>query len=355
MYAREQMTSNERMEAFYSGKPYDRVPIMLFIVSNAGRYAGMTHREKRSCAQNQAKAQLEAYKRLGQDGLVIEYGLLGIGRACGSMVNDPENGAPAIVRHRLESLDQLEELDLAMVEKARDPWSRLNYEAASICIEEVGKEVGVFATIPGPLTAAASLYPIEKLLRAIRRQPKKVHELLRFCTDATKVVIRELTASGCGPFLSDPIASETLINAATFREFVYPYTKELMDYVKSLGLGMGYHICGEANHILEDMVDTGCGTVSFDTQVDVADAKRMVGGKVPILGNIDVIGTLMQGTPDMVREEVKEQLRKGYDSEKGFIVSVSCDIPISTPLENIDMIMETARACGRYQMQIENF
>mgnify|MGYP002230078612 FL=1 len=57
----------------------------------------------------------------------------------------------------------------------------------------------------------------------------------------------------------------------------------------------------------------------------------------------------------MVREEVKEQLRKGYDSEKGFIVSVSCDIPISTPLENIDMIMETARACGRYPLQIENF
>ena len=40
---------------------------------------------------------------------------------------------------------------------------------------------------------------------------------------------------------------------------------------------------------------------------------------------------------------MKNQLRKGNDSEKGFIISVSCDIPISTPLENIDMIMEAGR------------
>lgn len=355
MYKGDQMTSNERMNAFYSGKEYDRVPIMLFIVSNAGKYAGMTHREKRSCAKNQAQAQLAAYERLGQDGLVVEYGLLGIGRACGSIVNDPEDSAPAITKHRLDTLDQLGELDLSMVERKNDAWCRLNYEAASICVDKVGKEVGVFATIPGPLTAAASLMPIEKLLRVMRKQPEKVHELLRFCTDAIKLVIRDITQSGAGPFLSDPIASETLINAATFREFVFPYTKELMDYVKSIGLGMGYHICGEANHILEDMAATGCGTISFDTQVDVETAKKLVGHQVPILGNIDVLGTLMQGTPETVRAEVKEQLRKGYDSPKGFIVSVSCDIPISTPLENIDMIMETARACGKYPLDPANF
>lgn len=354
MHKGDQMTSNERMDAFYSGRPYDRVPIMLFIVSNAGRYAGMTHREKRSCAQNQAEAQLKAYERLGQDGLVVEYGLLGIGKACGSIVNDPEDGAPAIIRHRLENIAQVQELDLAMVERKHDAWSQLNYEAASICVDKVGKEVGVFATIPGPMTAAGSLLPVEKLLRAIRKQPEQAHELMRFCTDAAKIVIREITGSGCGPFLSDPIASETLISAETYREFVAPYTKELMDYAKSLGLGMGYHVCGEANRILEDMVDTGCGTVSFDTQVDVETAKRLVGGRVPILGNIDVVDTLLHGTKEMVEEEVKVQLRKGYDSEKGFIVSVSCDIPISTPLENIDMIMEAGRKYGRYPLVPQN-
>lgn len=45
MHKGDQMTSKERVDAFYSGKPYDRIPFMPFIVSNAGRYAGMTHRE----------------------------------------------------------------------------------------------------------------------------------------------------------------------------------------------------------------------------------------------------------------------------------------------------------------------
>ena len=52
MFRGDEMTSNERMDAFYSGKPYDHSPIMLFIVSNAGRYAGMTHREEKLCEKS---------------------------------------------------------------------------------------------------------------------------------------------------------------------------------------------------------------------------------------------------------------------------------------------------------------
>lgn len=348
MYKKDQMTSNERMDAFYNGREYDRCPVMLFVVSNAGKYAGLTHREKRSCAKNQAAAQLAAYERMRHDGLVIEYGLNGIGTACGSETDDPEDACPSVVKWAINSVDEVDKLDLSCIEMRNDSWLRLNYDAASICVEKVGKEVGVFSTIPGPLTAAASLMPVDRLLRDMRKKPEKAHQLLRFCTEAAKSVIREITRSGCGPFLSDPIASETLISASTYREFVYPYSKELMDYVKSLGMGMGYHICGKAINILDDMVNTGCGTLSFDVQVDVEDAKRLVGDRVPILGNIDVVQTLLMGTVDDVRQEVKNQLLKGYDSPKGFIVSVSCDMPVKTPLENIDTIIETVREVGQY-------
>lgn len=349
----DEMTSNERMAAFYSGQPYDRVPVMLFIVSNAGKYAGMTHREKRSCAKNQAAAQLAAYDRMHHDGLVIEYGLFGVGRACGTQFNDPEDAAPSITCHVLQSFDQLDRLDLSMVERRNDPWLQLNYDAASICMEKVGDEVGISATIPGPLTSATTILPLETVMKGMRKQPEKVHQLLRFCTDAAKIVIDEMVDAGCGPFLCDPIASESLINAKAYREFVYPYSKELMDYVHAKGLGMGYHVCGEANKILNDMVDTGCDVLSFDTQVDVADAKKLAGERTVVLGNIDVIHTLLEGTPADVEVSVKEQLRKGCGSPKGFALSVSCDIPVQTPLENIDMILEAARKYGKMPLDLE--
>lgn len=271
------------------------------------------------------------------------------------MFDDPEDACPSIIKHALNSFDELGKLDLSAVERRNDPWLQLNYDAACICMEKVGDEVGMSATIPGPLTAAHTILPLDTVMKAMRKQPDKVHELLRFCTDAAKIIIDEMTSTGCGSFLSDPIASEFLISAKAFREFVFPYTKELMDYVHGKGLGMGYHVCGETNNILEDMVDTGCDVLSFDTQVDLADAKKRVGDRVTICGNIDVIHTLFEGTPADAEESVKEQLHQAYDSPKGFILSVSCDIPVEAPLENIDMVMDAARKYGKMPWNLELF
>lgn len=355
MHKDDQMTPNERLAGFFSGKEIDRLPAMPFVVSVAGKMAGMTHQEKRSCAKNQAEAQIVCYEKLGHDGLTIEYGLHGVGHACGSVWNDPEDGVPAIVDHVLKSLDELGKLDLEMVRRQNDPWFQLNYEACEICMDRLGKEVGTSISTPGPFTAAASIYPVEKLLKATRREPERVHELLRFCTDAIKIVMEEFTKLGAGIFLCDPIASGDIINKKNYREFVLPYTKELADYAHQLGNTMGYHICGNTNSITEDMLESGCDMLSVDTKVDLGTAKEIAGSKVPIIGNVDPIDTMMLGTPEDVFENIKRNLRSCWDSPKGYIVSTGCDIPINGPLENIYAFMEGARKFARYPLNPENF
>ncbi|WP_415932064.1 uroporphyrinogen decarboxylase family protein [Zhenpiania hominis] len=355
MHKDDQMTPNERMAGFFSGEEIDRLPAMPFTVSVAGKVAGMTHREKRSCAKNQAQGQIACYERFGNDGMTIEYGLHGVGTACGSITNDPEDGVPAIMDHFLKSLDELDKLDLEKIRKKNDPWLQLNYEATEICLDKWGHEVGVSISIPGPFTAASSLFPIEKMLRQTRKQPEKVHELLRFCTDAVKTVIKEFIPTGAGMFLCDPIASGTIIDRKNYREFVLPYTKELMDYTHELGTTMGYHICGDTTAITADMLESGCDILSVDNRVDLKTAKEIAGSKVPILGNVDPITIMMQGSPDQVDEAVKECLRKAWDSPKGYIVSTGCDIPINGPLENIDRFMEATRKFAKCPLDPENF
>lgn len=56
MHKDDQMTPNERLGAFFSGGEMDRLPTLPFVVTVAGQIVGMTHREKRSCAKNQAEA-----------------------------------------------------------------------------------------------------------------------------------------------------------------------------------------------------------------------------------------------------------------------------------------------------------
>lgn len=350
MHKDDQMTSNERLSAFFDGKEVDHLPAMPFLDSIGCKVAGMSHREKRSTAKKTALAQIACYERFGNDGMSIEYGLHGIGAACGSVMSSPENGVPAVVEHCLDDLDRLGELDLECVSKKKDPWAKLHYEAMEICQEKYGHEVGVSVGVPGPYTAAASLYSIDRLLRSTRKEPEKVHQLLRFATDAVKIVIREFTDTGADIFLCDPIASASIINPKTYREFVLPYTKELADCIHESESAFGYHICGDTTKITADMAEAGCDFLSVDNKVDLLTAKAVAGDRKPLIGNVDPIDVIMFGTEADVHAAVKEGLKKAWDSPCGYIVSTGCDIPINAPIENIDHFMTAVRTYAKYPL-----
>ncbi len=67
------------------------------------------------------------------------------------------------------------------------------------------------------------------------------------------------------------------------------------------------HTCGAIGDRLELLEETG--TDGIDTldppplgDVDLAEAKRRVGGRLFLKGNVDPVGTVLLGTPDAVRE-----------------------------------------------------
>lgn len=354
MYKKDKMTSNERMEAFASGREFDRIPAMPFLDSVACKFAGMTHREKRRSAKNTAACQIETYRKLGNDGLSIEYGLHGIGAACGSRLNDPEDAVPSISEFYLKDLKQIESrLSLEQVTRKKDPWFQMNYEACEICLDKLGKEVATSVSMPGPLTACASLYQVDSLLKAMVKEPEQVHKLLRFSTDAIKIVMEDFIKLGVSVFICDPIASGDLIPRKKYMEFVFSYTKELMEFSKSIHGETGYHICGNTNRITEDMLDTGCDILSVDTLVKLTDARKIAGPRVPIIGNVDPIDVMLLGSETDVYRNVEQNIRDCWGAENGYILSTGCDIPNNAPLENIYAFMEAARVFGSWKALAE--
>ena len=102
----------------------------------------MTHKEKRSCAKNQAKAQIACYERFGNDSISIEYGLHGIGIALGSKTNDPEDGVPAIIDHYLKNLKDLSKEWLSILKEnskriSKEKWNR------EIKLEDLSKRLNL--------------------------------------------------------------------------------------------------------------------------------------------------------------------------------------------------------------------
>ncbi len=334
------------MAAYFDGKEVDRLPAMPMIDSVGPRLIGEKNRFKRLSAENQVLVQKKAYELLGLDGLSIEYGLHGIGQAAGTILGDPENTAPPIVEHVLKDLKDVDNLDPECVLRKNDPWIELCCRACEMLVEQMGDVVGTSASLTGPMTAASSIYPISKLLVATRKQPELVHKLLRFSTDALIAVSEEFAKCGVDIFICDPVASGDIMSEKAYRELVLPYTKELAPAIHKHGVAMGYHICGNTNKITEAMLESGCDMLSVDVKVPLLRAKELGGDKVPIIGNVDPINTMMLGTPDEVREEVMRDIADCADTPNGYIVSTGCDIPVDTPKENVMAFMDAVREYG---------
>jgi uroporphyrinogen decarboxylase len=96
------------------------------------------------------------------------------------------------------------------------------------------------------------------------------------------------------------------------------------------------------------MVETGAGSLSLDNVIDLEAAKRTVGNRVMISGNVRPSETMLFGTPATVEANVKECLRKAHDSPKGYILALGCALPIRTPPENIHALVRAAKKFGHY-------
>lgn len=353
MHKLDQMTPNERMSAFMKGEPMDRLLTMPILVSIAHRVMGVTHRVKRSSAANQAGAQIACYDRYGNDLMIVEYGLHGVGTALGTKMTDPEDSVPAISEHILKDLADLDQLDFSRCKKENDPWHRLNLEAVKICIKERGQEVPTGVLISGPFTACSSIYPMEKLLRATRKEPENIHRLLRKVTDILKVLYKDYVEAGAIILQCDPIASGTILKSSQYKEFVKPYATELATYITEIGGVHTYHICGDTTKTTKDMVETGCHMLSVDNRVDLALTKEVAGIQVPILGNVDPVGVLLHGNKEEIFAAVKQCILKAWDSPNGYILASGCDITQNVPVENIDTFMEAARLYGKCPINVE--
>jgi uroporphyrinogen-III decarboxylase len=139
-----------------------------------------------------------------------------------------------------------------------------------------------------------------------------------------------------------------------FREAFKPWVKANVELVHSYGALYNYFDNGPIMPLLPDLAEAGVDIVSTLCpppvgDVDLAEAKRLIGDKVCLHGNVDAIWVVQRGTPEQVREAVREAVRTAAPGG-GFILGNSDCFFDKTPLENIKAFFEAAGEFGRYPM-----
>jgi len=81
--------------------------------------------------------------------------------------------------------------------------------------------------------------------------------------------------------------------------------------------------------------------------VRLEEAKKRVGDRVFIKGNIDPVNMLLFKTADKVKEDAKYRIEIGKP-EGGFILSTACSIAPHTKRENVQILARVAEEVGYY-------
>jgi uroporphyrinogen decarboxylase len=141
----------------------------------------------------------------------------------------------------------------------------------------------------------------------------------------------------------------TIVNPRFLRQYIFPHHKEIGDLVHAKGLPYLYHSDGRLYDVIDDLI--GCGYDALHpcepASMDIVELKRKYGGRLCLMGNINLDSTLCLGTPDDVIEEVKLRLRT-VGPGGGYCCGSSNSIPEYVPYDNYLAMIQTIEKHGPY-------
>jgi len=187
---------------------------------------------------------------------------------------------------------------------------------------------------------AADLRGLNTLMLDFHDDPDFVDELFEFVT-AMEVAFARAQFEAGADLIGVGDAAASLIGPKLYNSFVLPYEQRLVAAIKAMGARVRLHICGNTRKILGGMGKLGCDIVDLDYLSPMADGRAAMGPGQVLLGNIDPVRVLCDGTP----ESITAMLEECYQAAgPRYVVSAGCEVPRNTPPANMRAMTTFARS-----------
>lgn len=352
------MRSLERFKAALNFEDPDTVPVAPMVnVPYASKLLGVDPWLYVTNPDLYVMGQILAQRRHGYDWIFNHQPIMGVKRSeresmrvegdyailrteLGVTLKLSKRSGPSVLEHPIRDYSDLDRLE---VPDFRDP-ERL-YPLRRF-VSEVGRDVYICSKVLGPFHYSAEWFRgMERFLLDIKLRPDDARKLLEFVTELSVEMGRAQAEEGThGVMLEDPSAASRIISRQDFERFVLPYERKICRELRREGIDVILHMCGDTNHLLDLLVQTGASCLSLDESVSLRKAREIAGSKCALFGNVPV-GLISGGRPEDIEDAVRRCIEDA--GKMGYIVSSSCGIHASTPPENLDAMVRAARRYGR--------
>ena len=143
----------------------------------------------------------------------------------------------------------------------------------------------------------------------------------------------------------------TMMDVEMWRRFFKPGFAAYIEQAHQYGMKVMHHTCGCVVDLIPDFIDCGLDILQSvqprAARMDLGKLKAEYGKDLAFQGGMDIQFTMPNGTPEQVREMVREQFEKGKPGG-GYIACTAHNIQPDTPTENIAALFDAYQEFGEY-------
>ena len=268
------------------------------------------------------------------------------------------NGTNVDTEHRTLTADGCfaECEDIEDVEAVNFPWPDpelyIDPEECKRLVDEAPEDKVVIGMVWAcHFQDVCAAFGMQTCLMNMVAEPEMVHavddKIVAFYEKALKIFLEATKGKVQAILIGDDMGSQRglMISPALIEEFVIPGAKKLIDIAHSYGVKVIYHSCGSIVDAIPLLIEAGVDAIhpiqALAAGMQPDNLKAKFEGQVSFCGGVDTQDLLVNGTPEMVKDKVKEL--RGY-FPTGLIVSPSHEaIQSDVPPVNIKALFDEAQ------------
>ena len=303
---------NNRLLRALRREPVDCTPV--WVMRQAGRYLP-EYRETRSRAGNflqlcktpelACEVTLQPLARFPLDAAILFSDILTIPGAMGLGLEFAEREGPQFA-HPIRNPADIDRLGVP------DPEAELRYvpDAVRLIRRELDGRVPLIGFAGSPWTL--STYMVEggsstdfrHVKGMLFQQPDEMHRLLALLADAvTEYLNAQISAGAQALMIFDTWGG--VLSGRDYAEFSLQYMERIVNGLRRAGDDFYVPVVlftKGGGAWIEAMADTGCDAVGLDWTVDIGGARKRIGHRTALQGNMDPC--VLYASPERIRQEV---------------------------------------------------
>jgi MtaA/CmuA family methyltransferase len=321
------------------GRPVDSLPAMPITMMFAADRIGAKYYDYATNYRVLADAQVKVAEQFDFDYVSVISDPGCEASALGAALKFFPDQPPAIDEENALLKDKAGLARLKVPDPEQAERTRNRVLAVKLMKERVGNDKLVEGWIEGPCAEGADLRGINTLMLDFYDEPAFVRDLFEFIVEVELRFARLQVEMGAD-LIGVGDAAASLVGPDFYNEFVWPYEQKLVGTLHADRIKTRLHICGNTRKILEGMGRLRCSMVDLDSLSPMSEGREKMGPQQVLLGNLDPVRVLKEGTPESVYEAIEQCHRQAGER---FIVGPGCEVPRGTPADNVKAMVRYAR------------